>query len=57
MNPGKRLQALMLMALVVIAGLIGMLLAEGPLDQLFLLLASLPLILGGWRWWRSRRVS
>ncbi len=36
-----------LMALVAIGGIVGMLLAEGAWDWLFLTLASLPLLIGG----------
>mgnify|MGYP000147402405 CR=1 FL=1 len=63
MNPGRRLQALMLMALVVIVGIVGivgMLVMEGLPDLLFFVLAMLPLVLGGWRWMiagRARQIS
>ena len=42
------------LASVSIAGLVGMLVVDGALDSAFLLLAAVPLLVGGWRGELSR---
>ena len=37
------------LALLSAGGIVGMLLADGPWDSVFLLLTALPLVIGGWR--------
>lgn len=45
----------LIFAALALAGLIGMLIAEGPLDGLFLAAASAPLAVGGICWARAPR--
>jgi|GEM_PF-5414532 len=52
-SPGT-LTLVLILALICIGGLVGMLLAEGIWDWMFLVLSSSPLIIGGWRWLSSR---
>ncbi len=55
---GRRTLALvLLLALAAIAGIVGMLLAEGGWDLLFLAMTALPLLVGGWRWRAQRRIA
>lgn len=48
-SPGT-LQLVLVLALISIGGLVGMLLAEGIWDWVFLCCSMLPLVIGGWRW-------
>lgn len=45
------------LASVSIAGLVGMLVVDGALDSAFLLLAAVPLLVGGWRAFALRRAG
>jgi hypothetical protein len=48
------LRLALVFVVLVLAGLVGMLIAEGVRDILFLACATAPLIIGAWSWWRSR---
>lgn len=54
MNGRKALWLVVLLALIGIAGIVGMLLVGGIWDSALLLLAATPLLLGGWRAWTMR---
>lgn len=55
MSARRSLGALVALALLCAASIIGMLVTESPLwDTLFFVLAALPLLIGGWRAWSLR---
>ncbi|PWK82722.1 hypothetical protein [Fulvimonas soli] len=47
----------LLLALLGVAGIVGMLLADGVGDAVFFLLAAAPLVAGGWYGWTMRRAG
>lgn len=51
----KVLKLVLVMALLSVAGIIGMLLVDSALDWVFFALAALPLAIGGWRYAEQRR--
>lgn len=50
----KTLRMVLVMALLSVAGIIGMLLVDSALDWVFFALAALPLAVGGWRYLAQR---
>ncbi|MFT3762235.1 MAG: hypothetical protein QM761_06405 [Pseudoxanthomonas sp.] len=54
MTGARAIWLVSLLALVAIAGIVGMLLAGGGWDWLFFAMAALPPAVGGWCWWRLR---
>lgn len=54
MNGRNTLRGVLVLMLCAIAGIVGMLVAEGIWDRAFFALTALPLVLGGWRAWRHR---
>lgn len=54
MNVSYSLRSIVTLMLLSAAGIIGMLLADGAWDWVFLALASLPVLLGGYGAWRHR---
>lgn len=53
----KSLRWLLVLALMAIAGIVGMLLTEGAWDRLSFALAALPLAIGAWRGWTHRQAG
>lgn len=45
------------LALLSVAGIVGMLLSDGAWDLLFFAMAAVPLAFGAWRRWRVRRAA
>ncbi len=56
MNARKTLSLVVAMALLSVAGIIGMLLVESAWDWAGFALAALPLMVGGWRWRALQKV-
>jgi xanthosine utilization system XapX-like protein len=54
LNAASNLRLTLLFAATSIVGIIGMLLYEGVVDFIALLLAALPVVFGGIRWWQHR---
>lgn len=54
MNGRRTLTLVLVLALICIAGIVGMLLSESALDWLFFAMTAAPLLIGAWRWWASR---
>lgn len=54
MNGRRTLALVLVLALICIAGIVGMLLSESSLDWLFFAMTAAPLLIGAWRWWVSR---
>lgn len=50
----RTLRLVLGMALLSVAGIIGMLLVDSALDWVFFALTALPLAVGGWRYWVHR---
>ncbi|MDM4772712.1 hypothetical protein [Solimonas sp. SE-A11] len=48
------LKRVLVMALLSVAGIIGMLLVDSALDWVFFALTALPLVVGGWRYLAER---
>lgn len=54
MNGRRTLALVLVLALICIAGIVGMLLSDSALDWLFFAMTAAPLLIGAWRWWKSR---
>ncbi|MGO1068790.1 hypothetical protein [Lysobacter sp. CA199] len=55
MRTSSPLKWVLAMAAVCMAGIVGMLVADGIADTAFFVLAALPLAVGLWRWHRRRK--
>jgi bacteriorhodopsin len=54
MNGRRTLALVLVLALICIAGIVGMLLSDSALDWLFFAMTAAPLLIGAWRWRASR---
>lgn len=54
MNGASNLQLTLILAAVSVVGIVGMLLFDGVADLIALVLAAVPLIFGGTRFWQRR---
>ncbi len=54
MTGARAIWLVLALALLALAGIVGMLLADGGWDWLFFAMLLLPPAVGAWQWWRLR---
>ncbi|WP_242113273.1 hypothetical protein [Luteimonas aquatica] len=57
MNGRGSLSLVLVLALICMAGIVGMLLGDGVLDAACFAMAAVPLLVGLWRWRAARRLA